>query len=101
MSGQQYVILSPDGGSDGALAPLGTSSEIVERLSHYNTMPERPGEPVLHGPGIRIEMPPGDPVTQMLLTVVEEEIAWLVIMRLAKAMGWKLFDPTSGRELCP
>lgn len=101
MARQQLVILSSETGDDGGLAPIGRRSEIIERLSGFNTAPEREGSMVLHGPGIRIEFADEDPVRQMLLTVVEEEIAWQVILRIARALGWKLLDPTSGRELTP
>lgn len=98
----QYVILSrqPAPSSGSGLAPIGSRKEIVHELSRYNTAPESSADDTLYGPGIRIEMPPGqDPVTQMLMTVVEEEIAWLVIMRLAKAFSWKIVDMNTGREL--
>ncbi len=103
MATQQYVILScADAPADGGMAPIGSRREIVEQLSHYNTMPEREGEDILYGPGIRIELPPDeDPLRQMLLSVVEKDIAWLPIMRLAVAFRWKLFDPATGRELTP
>lgn len=97
----QLVILGRGESSGGALPELGTRKEILTQLAPLNTAPAVEGEDLLHGPGIRIEMPPGDPVTQMLLTIVEEEIAWQVIMRLAKVMRWKLLDPASGRELTP
>ena len=48
-----------------------------------------------------LDINPDNPVTQMLMTVVEEEIAWQVIMRLAKDLDWKLRDPATGRELEP
>ena len=99
VSSQQYVILSREEPPNNGLAPLGTRAELVERMGGFNTAPQSDGEDVLYGPGIRIEMPPSDPVTQMLLTIVEEEIAWHVIMKLIKAQGWKLLDPASGREL--
>lgn len=98
----QYVILSrePAPSSGAGLAAIGTRKEILRDLSRYNTAPESCEDDTLYGPGIRLEMPPGqDPVTQMLLTVVEEEIAWLVIMRLAKAFEWKIVDMNTGREL--
>ena len=98
---QQLVILSPNAAPEGALAPLGSRSEVVEHLSRFNTAPECNGGDILYGPGISIELPPGEPVTQLLLTVMEEEIAWQVIMRLAKQFEWKLLDPASGRELTP
>ena len=73
----------------------------AELMAGLNTAPAQAGEDVLYGPGIRIELPPGDPVSQMLMTVVEEEIAWQVIMRLAKDMQWKLRDMATGREWSP
>lgn len=99
MSRRQLVILARAGGPADGLAPIGTRREILDLLGRLNTAPERDEEPVLHGPGIRIELPPGDPVTQMLLSIVEEDIAWLVIERLARETGWKFFDPVSGREM--
>jgi hypothetical protein len=98
---QQLVILSRADAADDGLPPLGARQELVARLAEHNTAPERDGEDILHGPGIRIELPPGDPVTQMLMTVVEEEIAWQVIMRISKVFQWKLLDPATGRELAP
>jgi len=83
------------------MAPLGARSQLVRDLSRFNTAPEAKGDDeVLYGPGIRLELPPGqDPVHQMLLTVIEDEIASLVIMRLAKTFDWKIVDTESGREL--
>ena len=101
VSGQQLVILAHNDGTDEGLSPLGTRKEIIEQLGIYNTAPETAGGDVLYGPGIRIELPPDEPVRQMLMTIVEEEIAWLVIMRLAKGLHWRLLDPVSGRELQP
>lgn len=102
MESQQLVILSRQPSKDGGLSPIGTRDEVVRQLAVFNTSPEKEGEnDVLYGPGIRIELSPGDPVTQMLLTMVEEEIAWQVILRLAKGLEWKLLDPISGRELSP
>jgi hypothetical protein len=98
---QQLVILSREESSGDGLATIGTRSEIVGSLVPFNTAPARDGDLLLYGPGIMIELPADDRVTQMLLTITEEEIAWQVIMRLGKAMGWKLLDPNTGRELCP
>ncbi|MHC4947647.1 MAG: hypothetical protein ACYTG1_05230 [Planctomycetota bacterium] len=99
---QQFVIQSREKpGADG-LAPIGRRQELIDTLSRFNTSPERDGGDVLWGPGIRIELP-GDeePVRQMLMTITEEEIAWMVIMRLARQLLWKIVDPTTGRELNP
>ena len=49
--------------------------------------------------GIRIDLPPGqDPISQMLLTVVDDDIAWSVIRRLLKTFPWRLLDPITGME---
>jgi hypothetical protein len=47
-------------------------------------------------------MTPGqDPVTQMLLTLVEEEIAWLSVMRLARVCQWRIVEVDSGLDVTP
>lgn len=101
MGSQQLVILAREDGAGSDPSALGTREEVVRRLSAFNTAPEADDGEVLFGPGIRIELPPQEPVSQMLLTIVEEEIAWQVVMRLAKAMEWRLLDPSSGREFSP
>ncbi len=98
----QFVILSRQSTSDGTMVPLGSRQSIVDDLSRHNSAPEREGDDMLYGPGIRIELPPDeDPVRQMLVTMTEEEIAWLVVIRLAKIFEWKILDPLTGRELNP
>jgi hypothetical protein len=99
---KQYVIQSRTAEQDGQRVPLGARSEIVGSLSKFNTMAEVEGEDTLWGPGIKIELPSGeDPVNQMLLYIVEEEIAWLPILRLAKQFDWSVIDIETGRELQP
>ena len=99
---QQYVILSNELATDNGMVPIGSREEILNLLANYNTAPENDDESILFGPGIRIELPPDqDPVPQMVLSVIEDEIAWLVIMRLAKELKWKILDPMTGRELKP
>lgn len=96
---QQFVILArEENGSDA----IGARADVLEQLARLNTGPESPDEDVLWGPGIRIDLSPDqDPITQMLLSIVEEEIAWLVIMRLARECQWKLLDMDTGQELEP
>jgi len=97
---QQFVILSKQKSGSNGMAALGARKQILGELSHFNTAPEREGDDVLYGPGIRLELPPGQAeINQILLTITEEEIAWLVIMRLAKTFNWKIVDMTTGREL--
>lgn len=98
---QTFVIQSPETSSKG-LAPIGSRKEIIEQLSRLNTAPEREGEDALFGPGIRIDLTPGrDPIDQMLLSVTEEEIALLVILRISRICGWRIIDPETGQELNP
>ncbi len=99
---KQFVIQSRTATADGSRTPIGNRKEIVDSLSHFNTLPEVEGGDMLWGPGIRIELPPDeDPIQQMLLYIVEEEIAWLPIVRLAKHFDWSVMDIETGRELQP
>ena len=99
---KQFVIQSRTAGKDGQRVSLGSRKEIVDSLAQFNTIAEVEGGDVLWGPGIRIELPPNDgPVLQMLLYIVEEEIAWLPIVRLAKRFDWLVMDIETGRELQP
>ncbi len=103
-SSRQFVILSSQEPRDeGTLPPIGARSEVLDKLAGRNTSPESPDTAdVLYGPGIRIEMTPAqDPIVQMLVTVVEEEIGWQVLTRLINHFQWKLLDPNTGRELTP
>ena len=81
---------------------LGTREYILSSLATYNTMPEKEGDDMLWGPGIRIELPPteGD-VQQMLLHFVEDELAWDILPRLAKQFDWSVTDIETGREWKP
>lgn len=97
---KQFVILAR-GEDNGEAGELGTRKELIATLSQRNTAPEREGEDVLYGPGIRLELPPQDPVAQALLTITEEDIGWLVLMRIARDLSWRIVDPETGRELNP
>jgi hypothetical protein len=102
ISGRQFVILSGREAPAGeGMPPVGPRKEIVDNLARCNTSPEENGSPdVLFGPGIRVELAPGqDPITQMLVTINEEEIGWLVLTRMIRQFGWKLVDPNTQREL--
>mgnify|MGYP001177170787 CR=1 FL=1 len=98
---KQFVIQSRTANPDGVRVSLGSRAEIIESLARFNTMSEYEGGDTLWGPGIKIELPPEDPVNQMLLNIVEEEIAWLPIVRLAKQFDWSVLDIETGRELQP
>jgi hypothetical protein len=34
----------------------------------------------------------------MLMTISDDDIAWIAIINMAKKLGWKILDPQSGRE---
>lgn len=81
---------------------LGSYAEVAEQLSNFNThtdnAPDTPG--ILYGPGIIVQMPmvgPEDPVHQVAVTLVEEDIAWPVLIRICKGLGWKMMDAETGR----
>ena len=99
MSRRQFVILSKQPAVDGQMPELGSREEIVRGLAHCNTGPETPGGDILYGPGLELELPPGqDPVRQMLMTISDDDIAWILVVRIAREFGWKVFDPQTGRE---
>lgn len=81
--------------------PLGTSREVAERLAPLNIAPDGEQDTVgiLFGPGLTVQLPmvgPDDPVMQAVVSI-EEEIAWPVLERICKRLGWKMMDPNSGR----
>lgn len=99
MSRRQFVILSRQPAPDGQMPELGKRDDIVRGLAHCNTAPDVPGGDVLYGPGLEFELPPGqDPVRQMLMTISDDDIAWILVVRIAREFGWKVLDPQTGRE---
>ncbi len=100
---RQIVILSNSASPSGeGMAALGDRRDVLRELASCNTYPEIDGDDLLYGPGFRLDLAPGqDPITQMLLTIDDVDIAWVSIVRIAKRLGWRLVDPASGRELTP
>jgi hypothetical protein len=78
-----------------------------------NTRADREGADVLHGPGIRVEMPPmQDPVMQLTLTVTEDELFHILffgtaneprgrLLRATIERGWRFFDPVRAEYVPP
>ncbi|MEC9372371.1 MAG: hypothetical protein VYC34_00940 [Planctomycetota bacterium] len=101
---RQILLVGPargDGDSSES-EPLGTKREVLKALSKRNTAPDgsKDGFGVAYGPGIRVELPfvdDRDDVMQVMVAIIEEELAWPVLQRLCKEMRWRLLDPTSGR----
>lgn len=101
-AGTRATPARQDGPQSGG--PMGTIGEVKEVLARYNTAPDGSsrsaslGTEVLHGPGLIVELPTNqDEVTQALVTVIDDDIAWPVLSRLCKAAGWKMMDVETGR----
>jgi len=95
MARRELVVLPLEDAGD----ELAGRSDLFAQLAVFNTSPEAPGGDVLYGPGIRIDLPPEqDPVRQMLLTVVDDDIAFSVIRRILGRFAWRILDPISGME---
>jgi hypothetical protein len=104
-------VLPPDEGEDAGDTPvpaalntmsMGSVRDIERLLSGFNTMAD--GEPttrnVLYGPGITVQLPMADrddSVMQLLVSIVEDDIAWPTLIRICQASGWKMMDPKTGR----
>ncbi len=86
------------------MRPLGSRRDVRETLARFNTADDgatRQGAltEVLHGPGMVLELPVGqDEITQAMVNVQEEDIAWSVLSRLCKSTGWSLVDLETGRK---
>jgi hypothetical protein len=87
-------------GADGTPRDLGSRADITRWLAIYNVAPEvdDPAELVMYGPGIQIEFPDGDPVTQFLLTEVDTDISHRVLVRIARDFDWVLTDINTGTK---
>jgi hypothetical protein len=98
---RSLVILSNQPDSAAGRPPIADRSELLDRLAAMNIAPQSPDDlDALHGPGVRLEFTPGeDPVSQVLLEIVDDDIAWAVIERLRRAIPVRIVDPISGREL--
>ena len=102
-------LLEPDEGegdaAPGGVAdtiPLGTASEVKELLLQFNMGEDGSpdGRGVLHGPGVIASLPMGDDrdqVMQLLVTMHDEDMAWAVLPRVCRTLGWKMMDPRTGR----
>lgn len=93
-----------EGGGPGVAdsVALGSAREIKELLAQFNTHEDGSieGRGTLYGPGIIATMPmvgPDDPVMQVMVTMQEEDMAWAVLPRICRTLGWKMMDPRTGR----
>ena len=83
---------------------LGPYKKVESDLGRFNTYPDGSRNVdsfgVLYGPGFMLQMPmvgPNDPVSQVIVTMQEEDVAWPVLLRICKHLGWRMMDQQSGR----
>lgn len=83
---------------------MGTRSEVLANLARFNTAPDgtaaRSGTEFVYGPGLVLELQladAGEPLTQAMVTVTDEEIGLPVLMRLCKSLGYAMTDLETGR----
>jgi hypothetical protein len=109
-----YILQKPRPRAEGGgLAPLASRAEIAQFFRAFNTAADRAGADVLHGPGIRVEMPPmQDPVLQLTITVTEDELFHILffgtqneprgrLLRATLERGWRFFDPVRSEYVPP
>lgn len=90
-------------GAPGAMPPLGSPAEFRAALAAFNTSPDgsppkAAGTEILYGPGMVVEMPTTvEVITQAIVTLQDEDIAWPVLTRLCKSLGWSMMDMETGR----
>lgn len=100
----QKPVLDADGAPTPELDSLGSLPEILAGFGRFNTAPDRDdatspsGSTVLHGPGFVVELLPMSPITQAMVSVKEEDIAFAVLWRIANSNGWKILDPDTGQQ---
>lgn len=100
MAKRQLVITGPAPDDPDENPTLGSRSSVLKTLSSFNTWPDVEGGEFLYGPGLTMQITPGaDELNQMLVAVLDEDIAWAVLTRLCKTTHWQLLDLDSGRSL--
>lgn len=93
--------MGPDKG--GAAAPLGSLRDVRASLAAFNTSPDGSGSDSggierLHGPGLVLELPTSmDPVNQAVATLNDEDYAFPVLLRICRALNWRMMDIETGR----
>ncbi|MDX2146897.1 MAG: hypothetical protein SFZ23_05195 [Planctomycetota bacterium] len=107
---RQMILVNPAPNSNrrdpSATIPLGPWPAVIDQLANFNTAPEGPvaddagtGMRTLFGPGmvVQIRAVGKEPVVQALVDLSDEEIAWPVLSKICKQLGWAMVDVNSGR----
>ncbi len=102
MADRQVVLTRATDEDSVELPALGSLEEVLEAFAKYNTAedgsPRRNGMVVLHGPGMVVEIPTfGETINQAMVTLKEQDYAFMVLWRLCKASAWRITDPESGQ----
>ena len=104
MAKRRQLVLMPAPEASKSAPTLGPVRRVIEQVARFNTAPDssptgQMGTVRLYGPGMVIDLRANqDEVTQALVTMIEEDIAWPVPTRLCKALRWKMVDLESGRS---
>ena len=90
MGHSRQLVLTRRGEDPVELEPMGTLDEVLDRFARFNTAedgsPRRNTMVILHGPGMVVEVPTfADTITQALVTMKDEDYAFIVLWRLSKA----------------
>jgi len=97
---RQLVMTGPATADSDEAPTLGSRREVLAALAKFNTAPDVPDGEFLYGPGLTMQVPPGaDDVSQLLVAVIEEDMAWSVLTRICQNTHWQLLDLESGRSL--
>lgn len=100
---RQVVLFAapPAGAPPGKTPSLGPRRDVLKALASFNCAPDGSKDTSLaYGPGFIAQFPlgdPGDDIQQALVGLNEEEIAWPVLSRICKTLGWMMMDPDTGR----
>lgn len=102
---RQLVVMSDPATAKGKA--LGTQRDLMRTLAGYNTSPDGSAETraLAFGPGFIAQFPMSgddrDEVKQFLVAINESDVAWPVLSRLRRELGWAMMDPDSGKVFSP
>lgn len=103
---KQLILIKPEPGAEpgtvGRMQPMGKVAAIAAQLVSYNTSGDGSkgsalGTERLFGPGFTMQLPTTtDSVTQIMVSVSEQDTAWPVLSKICRAMGWRMQDMETG-----
>lgn len=103
---RQIVLVKPEAdaepGTIGQMQPMGKFQKLSGELEAFNTAGDGVkgaalGTERLYGPGFTMQMPASSAdVTQILVSVTEQDTAWPVLSRICRTMGWRMQDMETG-----